>query len=119
MLIDFKLLTNCEALNIKTNEPLLLDEETAIKSFACMLKALRKATGKSLKAVSQEIDIPFQTIARYENGENIPSIIQALKFSTFYKIALNDMFLCGFFIMNCGLEFDKEDLENYYKSINK
>jgi transcriptional regulator with XRE-family HTH domain len=48
-----------------------------------------------LKKVSEGTNIPFQTIARYESGENTPSIVQAYKLAYFYKFPLSDIFCIG------------------------
>lgn len=70
-------------------------EEQLQRSFACALRVLRKYKGLSLKSVGESTDIPFQTVARYESGENVPSVVQALKLAHFYQISLNDMFILG------------------------
>lgn len=80
----------------KNNEEFEVTEEEMANAFAVCLKELRKYKGYTLKQVSDGTEIPFQTIARYESGENIPSIIQAFKLSYFYKMELNDMFLAGY-----------------------
>ena len=77
------------------------------QSLARALKVLRKYRGYSLKQVSEGTDIPFQTIARYENGENIPSVIQAYKLAYFYDFSVNEMFILGLF----------QNIENCYKEL--
>lgn len=72
-----------------------IEEEEMAQSLARALKALRKYRKYSLKTVSERTGIPFQTIARYESGENIPSTIQAYKLAYFYQFSLNDMFVLG------------------------
>lgn len=84
-----------------------IDEETMARSLAKALKVLRLWHGYTLKKVGEATDIPFQTIARYENGENIPGVIQAYKLACFYKFSLNDMFLLG----------QIDDLENNYSTL--
>lgn len=71
-------------------------EETMAKAFACCLKEIRQYKKLTLKQVAEATEIPFQTIARYENGENIPSVIQAYKLSYFYRMDLNEMFRAGY-----------------------
>ena len=88
-----------------------IEEEEMAKSLALALKMIRKYRGYSLKEVSEGTDIPFQTIARYEKGENIPSIIQAYKLAYFYELSVNDMFILGLFE---GFEEDyKKILDNW------
>lgn len=84
-----------------------IDEEEMATSLAKALKVIRKYRGYSLKQVSEGTEIPFQTIARYENGENVPSIIQAYKMAHFYDFSINDMFIIGLF----------QDIETHYKEI--
>ena len=82
-----------------------IEEEEMAQSLARSLKIMRKYRGYSLKRVSQETDIPFQTVARYENGENVPSAIQIFKLAYCYKFSVNDMFIIGLF----------QDIEDYYQ----
>lgn len=71
-------------------------EEEIAKAFAKGLKDIRKYKNLTLKQVAEGTDIPFPTIARYESGENIPSVIQAFKLSYFYRIEINDIFKAGY-----------------------
>jgi len=93
-----------------------VDEEEMAASLAKSLKAIRKYKGLSLNQVSKETEIPFQTIARYENGENIPSIIQAYKLAYFYEISINDMFLIG---LIDGIEEDYQNILDMWKPNKK
>lgn len=72
------------------------NEDEMKNAFAKCLKELRQFMGLTLKQVAKGTGIPLQTIARYESGENTPSVIQAFKFSFFYNIEIYDMFLAGF-----------------------
>lgn len=92
-----------------------VEEEEMAKSLARALKAIRNVERYSLKTVSEKTDIPFQTIARYENGENIPSIIQAYKLAYFYQIPINDMFLIGLF----NTDKLEEIIENWNEETTK
>lgn len=71
-------------------------EEEMAKAFAKGLKDIRKHKKLTLKQVAEETNIPFPTIARYESGENIPSVIQAFKLSYFYRIEITDIFKAGY-----------------------
>ena len=84
-----------------------IEEEEMGQSLARALKVLRKYRGYSLKQVGEGTNIPFQTVARYENGENIPSVIQAFKLADFYDFSINDRFILGLF----------ENIEITYKTI--
>ena len=72
-----------------------VDESELEKAFAKCLQELRKYKNYSLKQVEKGTEIPFQTIARYEKGENVPSILQAYKLSYFYKLPMDIMFQAG------------------------
>lgn len=86
-----------------------VDEKEMEKAFADCLKSLRKYKKYTLKQVSEGTGIPIPTVQRYENGENVPSIIQAYKLSYFYKIELNDMFLAGY--------ISKDDREEFFEQL--
>ncbi len=73
-----------------------LSEEQLKNAFSNCLKELRKYKAYTLQAVSDGTGIPTPTVLRYESGENTPSIIQAYKFSQFYNIGLEEMFLAGY-----------------------
>lgn len=93
------------------NQEYSLSEEELIKAFANCLTELRKYKGYTLKQVSEGTGIPFQSVARYESGENTPSIVQAFKFSYFYKLDLYDMFLAGY--------INEEDRERIFEERTK
>lgn len=80
----------------ENGEEFEVTEEEMEKAFACCLKELRKFKGYTLKQVAEGTGIPIPTVARYESGENVPSVIQAFKFSYFYRLDINDMFLAGY-----------------------
>ena len=87
-------------------EEFTVSEEEMKAAFATCLKELRKYKKYTLKQISNETGIPIQTIARYESGENTPSVIQALKLAYFYQIELHDMFLAGY--------IDDDSRENFF-----
>lgn len=80
----------------ENGEEFEVTEEEMENAFACCLKELRKYKGYTLKQVAEGTGIPIPTVARYESGENVPSVIQAFKFSYFYRLDINDMFLAGY-----------------------
>ena len=47
------------------------------------------------KKLGEEIEMPPQTINRYENGENIPTIIQALKIADYFNMSIELFILMG------------------------
>lgn len=84
-------------ITIVTNvgEEVSLLEEEAAKAFAVAIKELRKYLRYTLKQVENGTGINFQSIARYEKGENIPSLTHALRIAEFYKIDIYNILLAG------------------------
>lgn len=103
MLVNGTFFTRLDGID---GEEFTVSEEEMKTAFAVCLKDLRKYKKITLKQVSSETGIPIQTIARYESGENTPSVIQALKLAYFYKIELHDMFLAGY--------IDNDSRENFF-----
>lgn len=71
------------------------DESELYKAFGHTLKTLREHKKLTLKKLSEEIEMPPQTINRYENGENIPTIIQALKIADYFNMSIELFILMG------------------------
>ena len=82
-------------LSDENGEEFIVSEEQVKTAFANCLKELRRYKGYTLKQVADGTGMPIATVQRYESGENTPSVVQAFKFSYFYKIDINDMFLAG------------------------
>ena len=83
---------------LKGNNPYAgreFDENDLYKAFAYTLKILREHKKLTLKKLGEAIEMPPQTINRYENGENIPTIIQALKIADFFNITIELFILMG------------------------
>ena len=80
----------------ENGEEFIVSEEQVKIAFANCLKELRRYRGYTLKQVADGTGMPIATVQRYESGENTPSVVQAFKFSHFYKIDINDMFLAGY-----------------------
>ncbi|MDE5990567.1 MAG: helix-turn-helix transcriptional regulator [Clostridia bacterium] len=70
------------------------DEQLKVILANC-LRDLRRFKGYTLKQVSDGTGIPIATVLRYESGENTPGAIQVYKFSCFYRIDMNEMFMAG------------------------
>lgn len=99
-------------LNEENANQIVSDEQVA-KAFASTIKAIRKYKEVSLSEVARSTGIPFQTIARYENGENIPSFIQMLKITQFFQIHLET-------ILRIGLLQDPDiEIPAYYEEEKK
>ena len=83
-------------LRFKNYQDLDLTNQQLKTAFANCLKELRRYKGYTLKQVADATGIPIATVQRYENCENTPGIIHAFKFSQFYKIDIENMFLAGY-----------------------
>ena len=95
------------------NTTQIVTDEQVAKAFSSTIKAIRKYKELSLTEVSRSTGIPFQTIARYENGENIPSFIQMLKITQFFHIHLET-------ILRIGLLQDPDiEIPAYYEEEKK
>ena len=104
------------------NTTQIVSDEQVAKAFSSTIKAIRKYKELSLTEVSRSTGIPFQTIARYENGENIPSFIQMLKITQFFHIHLETILRIGL-LQDPDIEipayYEEEkkgykDLDNFY-----
>ena len=62
-------------------------------AFALRLRQLRPRRGVDRKAVSECCGLSKNTVARYERGERIPSIRQAVVLAEYYHVTLD--YLCG------------------------
>ena len=78
--------------------------------FGLALKTVRKIKGVSLAKMKKEIDIPSQTINRYENGINIPTIPQAIKIVTYFDLNI-ELFI---FLGLAGLKEGEKAIEQLY-----
>ena len=95
------------------NTTQIVSDEQVAQAFSSTIKAIRKYKELSLTEVSRSTGIPFQTIARYENGENIPSFIQMLKITQFFHIHLET-------ILRIGLLQDPDiEIPAYYEEEKK
>ncbi len=63
------------------------------KKFAENLHELREYTQTSLWAMGKYINMPFQSIARYEKGKTEPSISNAFKISAYFFTTLEEFIL--------------------------
>jgi transcriptional regulator with XRE-family HTH domain len=81
------------------------DETELYKAFGYTLKKLREHKKLSLKSLGEIIDMPPQTINRYENGTNIPTIIQALKIADFFNLSIELFILMGLIAIEENIDF--------------
>ena len=88
-----------------------ISDERAAEAIATGLKEIRKRRGYTLKEVEKETEIPNPTISRYENKENIPSIVQTLKLCTFYDITIDEILLAGL--------MGEEDRNDFFDELEK
>ena len=73
-----------------------MDEKQLLSMFADSLRELRLYCKLSLVDLSERVDIPNQTISSYENKTHTPSMIQAIKISSFFGLSVEEFVLCGF-----------------------
>ena len=72
-----------------------IDEKQAVGFFADNLRELRAHCKLSLLALSDMLDIPNQTLSSYENKKHIPSMMQAIKIASFFRLTVEEFILCG------------------------
>ena len=108
MKISFETLTFGFNGQLKSENPYKgreFDESELYKAFGYTLKKLREHKKLSLKALGEKIDMPPQTINRYENGTNIPTIIQALKIADFFNLSIELFILMGLIALEENADF--------------
>lgn len=103
--------------NLRNPEGLPLEEsftEGGVASaFARGLKRLRNYKNLTYADVSRGTEIIYQTIARYENEINIPTIVQAIKLACFYEISIEGILWVGI-----GTDEEADDLiEKHYSDL--
>ena len=89
-----------------------IKEEDITKAFGLALKEVRKAQGITLRKMSEDIEIPNPTINRYENGQNIPSLLQAIKIANYYHISIELMLILGMTAL-----IENVDIGRYYQQL--
>lgn len=89
------------------------DESELYNAFGHTLKTLREYKQLTLKKLGEAIEMPPQTINRYEKGENIPTIIQALKIADFFNISIELFILMGLFAIE-----ENADIIPYYSQLD-
>jgi len=73
----------------------MIDEKQAFIIFADNLRELRNYCHLSLNALAELVDIPNQTISSYENKTHTPSMIQAMKLTSYFGLTVEEFILCG------------------------
>ena len=89
-----------------------IKEEDIAKAFGLALKEVRKAQGITLRKMSEDIEIPNPTINRYENGQNIPSLLQAIKIANYFHISIELMLILGMTAL-----IENVDIGKYYQQL--
>lgn len=89
-----------------------IKEEDITKAFGLALKEVRKAQGITLRKMSEDIEIPNPTINRYENGQNIPSLLQAIKIANYFHISIELMLILGMTAL-----IENVDIGRYYQQL--
>ncbi len=87
-------------------------EDDIAKAFGLALKEVRKAQGITLRKMSEDIEIPNPTINRYENGQNIPSLLQAIKIANYFHISIELMLILGMTAL-----IENVDIGRYYQQL--
>ena len=65
--------------------------EIFYESIGEELKALRKFHNLTQTALSQATQIPQSTISAWEQGVNIPNVVDCIKLADFYGITLDEL----------------------------
>lgn len=84
-------------------------DDTIKKAFGNSLHELREYCQITLKELSKETEIPFQSLSVYERGKTAPSIAQAYRIAFYFGLSVDDFIEYG--LNSYGL------FENDYKSI--
>lgn len=84
------------------------------EAFGYTIKELRKHKKLSLAALGKEVDLPAQTINRYENGINIPTITQAVKIADYFDLSI-ELFIA----MGLAAIYENMDIVNQYERLEK
>ena len=86
--LDVECLLKCEIKNFTSDNELEFD----IHRFANYLRHLRTLNNYSLVTLADKIDIRYQTISKWENGESVPNIDTFVKLSELYNVSLNELY---------------------------
>ena len=60
--------------------------------FSSYFSKLRKINGYSLVSLSEKINVRYQTISKWENGESVPNIITFYECSKLFSVNINEMY---------------------------
>ena len=94
---------------LTTGRETALNEEIVSQAFASTLLELRKHCGLSLIKLSDELEIPNQTLSSYETQKRTPSFIQAIKIASYFGFTVEEFILYG-------LEESTRDIIEVYES---
>ena len=56
------------------------------------LKSLREAGSMTQQRLADKTSIPRANIARYETGENVPTLDAIIKYADFFDLSLDELF---------------------------
>jgi|GEM_PF-1303794 transcriptional regulator with XRE-family HTH domain len=91
---------------------------SSLSVFPGRLRALRTANKLTLRAVSEQTNIPITHLSRYELGEQTPHLIRALQLAKYYGVSLD--YLTGRLNQSVNPEDAAlESLLTLYESIEK
>lgn len=66
--------------------------EFDINAFASYFKKLRKMNGYSLFKLAGELDVAYQTISKWENGEASPSVTILIKCAKLFDVSIQELY---------------------------
>ena len=75
----------------KKNQKIHLLSEMRKSMIAKNLKYLRKVTGQSQEEVAGMLGVSRQTVAKWENGESMPDLVNSMALADLYGVTLDDL----------------------------
>lgn len=97
------------------------DEEQLNQAFALTLKTLRTYKKITLRALGEDVGMKPQTINRYENAENIPTIAHAMKLSSYFEMSIELFTLFGLANLTEGADITKlyENVRKMFQEVHR
>ena len=86
-----------------------ISDDDVAKAFGLALKAIRNSQEITLRKMAEDVDIPNPTINRYENGQNLPSLSQAIKIANYFDLSVELMLIMGLTAL-----YDGADIVPFY-----
>ena len=83
--------------------------------FGKYLKELRNKQSLSLRKVSKQVDISFNTLSAYERGVNMPTVENVAKIARFFDVPM-EYFISG---EHTGLQFADGELLDLFHGVDE